>query len=218
MTLDRPVYGRGSEGGLELKRLPSATDQQSVISRRAFFRLSSEAAAKSCLVLTLPAILAACERAEQVRSDALALQVLTEEEFRALDAITARIIPTDETPGAREAGVAYFMDVVLADDRERELATLRAGLVDVRNRVRSAHGAESFAELSEADQDSVLRSIENEPLFGMLRYLTIAGMFALPEYGGSGTAAGYEMIGFDSRHAWLPPFGAYDVDANGGEQ
>jgi hypothetical protein len=35
------------------------------------------------------------------------------EDFRALDAFTAILIPTDETPGAREAHVAHFIDFVL---------------------------------------------------------------------------------------------------------
>ena len=35
---------------------------------------------------------------------------LTPEEARQVDAITVQIIPTDDTPGAREAGALYFVD------------------------------------------------------------------------------------------------------------
>lgn len=201
-----------------LKRRLTETETQSVISRRQFFRITSAAAGKSCLVLSLPAILAACDRAAQSRSESTGLQVLTDDEVVSLDAITARIIPTDGTPGAREAGVVYFIDTVLADDRETELNALRTGLAGLETSVRSNYGVDSIALLSESEQDEVLQGIQDQPLFGLLRYLTLAGMFALPEYGGNGTAAGHAMIGFDSRHAWLPPFGAYDVDANGGGQ
>lgn len=202
-----------------MSKLPlseSSLSKPSSISRRQFFALSAQAASKSCLVLSLPAILAACDQAEEVRSGNANLRVLTDEEVRVLDAITARIIPTDETPGAREAGVVYFMDTVLSDNRESELNGVRTGLAGLQTRLLSDYGVAEFYALSESDQDVVLRSIENDQLFGLLRYLTIAGMFALPEYGGTGPEAGYEMIGFDNRHAWLPPFGAYDASENGG--
>ena len=45
-----------------------------------------------------------------------------------------------------------------------------------------------------------------------MRYLTIAGMFALPEYGGNRENIGYQLIGFDDQHVWQPPFGFYDAD------
>ena len=191
---------------------------RSVVSRRQFFALTAQAAGKSCLVLSLPAILAACDRAQEVRSGNAALRVLTADEFAALDAISARLVPTDSTPGAREAGVVYFMDTVLADDRDTELQAMRAGLSELQEQVASSYGGADFQSLSAADQDAMLRQIENGQFFGLVRYLTIAGLFALPEYGGNGPDVGYEIIGFDNRHAWAPPFGAYDVDANGGEQ
>ncbi len=40
------------------------------------------------------------------------------EDFEALEAFTALLIPTDETPGAREAHCACFMDFVLAASTE----------------------------------------------------------------------------------------------------
>ena len=54
--------------------------------------------------------------------------------------------------------------------------------------------------------------IENTEFFSTLRYLTIAGMFSLPEYGGNRENIGYQLIGFDDRHFWQPPFGFYDAD------
>ncbi len=44
-----------------------------------------------------------------------------------------------------------------------------------------------------------------------LRYLSITGMFALPEYCGNRDLAGYRLIGFEDRHGWTPPFGYYDA-------
>src|SRR5258708_22399427 len=42
------------------------------------------------------------------------------EEFRMLDAFTAILIPTDDTPGAREAHVPHFIDFVLDAAAEHE--------------------------------------------------------------------------------------------------
>jgi len=196
----------------------SQASSETSLSRRQFFALTAQAASKSCLALSLPAILAACNQAEEARSTNAELRVLSADEFATLDAITARIIPTDSTPGAREAGVVYFIDTVLANDREAELQVLRAGLNGFATQISGSYGVSEFTALSETDQDAALREIENGELFGMIRYLTLAGMFALPEYGGTGPQAGYEMIGFDNRHAWAPPFGAYDAEDNSGGQ
>ena len=45
-----------------------------------------------------------------------------------------------------------------------------------------------------------------------LRYLTIAGMFALPEYGGNRNLVGDQLVGFDDHLGWTIPFGYYDAD------
>ena len=37
-------------------------------------------------------------------------------------------------------------------------------------------------------------------------------MFSLPEYGGNRDKVGYELIGFEDRHAWQSPYGYYDAD------
>ena len=45
-----------------------------------------------------------------------------------------------------------------------------------------------------------------------VRYLTLAGMFSLPEHGGNRDQIGWRLLGFENRHAWQPPFGFYDAD------
>ena len=41
--------------------------------------------------------------------------------------------------------------------------------------------------------------------------LTLAGLLALPSYGGNENKAGWKLVGFVDQHAWQPPFGHYDV-------
>ena len=186
------------------------------LSRRAFLATSLAAsttlARNSCIVLSLPMILTACEQARDARLGAAEFRTLTEVDANELAAIAARIIPTDETPGATEAGVVYFMDNVLGDDRAMELALIREGIRELQTAGALQFSAPYFYLLDNAQQDQLLSAIESTEFFGTVRFLTIAGMFALPEYGGSEDRIGNQLIGFEDRHAWAPPFGYYDAD------
>ena len=182
------------------------------LSRRAFLRSASSAAKSSIIVLGLPAILVSCERSKQAALNNEEFSVLSEEEAQEFHAIAARIIPTDETPGATEAGVIYFIDTVLGDNREEQHETLRIGLREMQVAVALQFDASYFHELEPEQQDQLLTEIEDTEFFGTMRFLTIAGMFSLPEYGGNRDKIGYQLIGFEDRHAWQPPYGAYDAD------
>ena len=185
---------------------------QKRLSRRAFLQSTGDAVRGSCIALTLPMMLAACNRANEARFNNEDFQTLNEEEALEFDAIAARIIPTDETPGATEAGVIYFFDNVLGDGREEELAQLRDGLRLFQTAAALTFGSAYFHRLEVEQQDQLLTEIENTEFFSTMRYLTIAGMFSLPEYGGNRENIGYQLIGFDDRHFWQPPFGFYDAD------
>lgn len=139
------------------------------------------------------------------------LGVLTPEQAEELEAVAARIIPTDDTPGAREAGVIWFIDAALAGFASGQRQLLVDGLDDLRRAVGAAHpGQTRFASLSGPQQDAVLRGLEQTPFFGTIRFATIAGMFALPKYGGNTDWIGWDLIGQDRAHEFAPPFGWYD--------
>jgi gluconate 2-dehydrogenase gamma chain len=186
--------------------------QKELLTRRAFFNSVTSTASKSFLVLSMPAILAACREAQRARLSGADFTTLTEEEANEFDAIAARILPTTSTPGAREAGVVYFMDNVLGDNREEELAQINEGLRELQTTAALEHDAAYFHVLDEAQQDQLLTSIANTDFFYTMRYLTIAGMFALPEYGGNRDFVGYQLIGFEDQRAWGSPYGFYDAD------
>jgi gluconate 2-dehydrogenase gamma chain len=76
----------------------------------------------------------------------------------------------------------------------------------------ATYGSASFSALAPEQQDALLVSIEDTEFFGTMRYMTIAGMFSLPEYGGNRDYAGWNLIGFEHKHVWEPPFGFYDAD------
>ncbi|MCH8176057.1 MAG: gluconate 2-dehydrogenase subunit 3 family protein [Proteobacteria bacterium] len=185
---------------------------QQRISRRAFLRTTGDVARGSCIALTLPMILAACNRATEARLNGEDFQTLSEEEAREFDAIAARIIPSDGTPGATEAGVIYFIDNVLGDGREEQHATLQEGLRQLQTAAVMNYDTAYFYLLEPSQQDQLLTDIEKSEFFTSIRYLTVAGMFSLPEYGGNRDNLGFDLIGFEDRHAWQPPFGHYDKD------
>jgi len=143
------------------------------------------------------------------------LRFLTPEEAKEVEAIAARIIPTDETPGAREAGVIWFIDGALATFGEESQQVVREALPALAIAVAKKHpGRARFSGLTEAEQDAFLHGYEKEPLFGILRFGTIAGMFTLPKYGGNKDWIGWELIGQERVFEYKPPFGWYDRPEN----
>ncbi len=183
------------------------------ISRRSFLKSTGVLAKGSFIVLTTPALLAACQRAEEnLSSSEPTFKTLNNIESKELRAIAARIIPTDETPGAEEAGVIYFIDAVLGDDREDEYARVRLALREIQAMSAVKFDAAYFSDMTAPQQDEVLTQMETTSFFATVRYLTIAGMFSLPEYGGNKDKIGYQLIGFNDAHAWAPPYGFYDAD------
>lgn len=113
---------------------------------------------------------------------------LTEAERRCVDALTARLIPSDDTgPGAREAGVAEFIDNQLAGSfgsgerwymkgpfadgldtqgyqGERTPAALYRDAIAALDAHCSGQFGKVFAELTEQEQDAILTQIEEDVL------------------------------------------------------
>lgn len=139
----------------------------------------------------------------------------TPAQAREVEAIAARIIPTDETPGSREAGVVYFMDRALTTFSSSDQKLFADGLADLERRVSRAHrGVASFASLAVDQQDVLLRRIEKTPFFDAVRFGTIAGMFAHPRHGGNRDYAGWKLLGRDPVFEYSAPFGWYDQPEN----
>jgi gluconate 2-dehydrogenase gamma chain len=179
--------------------------------RRAFLETSGTVLSGAWLSVHLPAIRAAATCARRAFARGAGFVVLTPDEARELDAVAARIIPTDDTPGAREAGVIYFIDQALATFAQSMLQPLRGGLADLRQAVHaSSPTAASFSALGADDQDAVLRTLEKSAFFGAVRFLTVAGMFGDPSHGGNRDEIGWKLLAFGGAHAYVPPFGYYD--------
>lgn len=181
-------------------------------SRRNFLKSGGSVVGTSWLAINMPLIVSASQTAAQNKASGDVYKHLSIEESVELDALVNQIIPPDETPGAAEIGVVYFIDVALGDFMSSAVPMLREGLADLQQKTRSAHpGVQRFSELAFEDQTKMLKSVEDTPMFGTLHFLTLCGMFCLPSYSGNYDEAGWDLIGFDHRHAWQPPFGYYDA-------
>lgn len=147
--------------------------------------------------------------------------VLSEEEWKLVEAITGRIIPTDEDPGAIEAGCVNFIDKALAYEEAELLPLYRTGLAAVRRLARQRFDR-SFGDLSPHRQDRLLADLEAgsvpdwppdqaspQDFFQILVVHTVIGLLADPSYGGNREYAGWRLIGYPGpRHE----FGGYTPD------
>jgi gluconate 2-dehydrogenase gamma chain len=181
--------------------------------RRQFLASSCYALGGAWLAVHLPAIEAAGAYARLAAAENRSFEVLTPREARAFAAFAERIFPTDDTPGAREAGVVHFADRALSSFGEPLLLSIRAGLADLEAKTKAKHRqATEFSSLTPRQQDGLIRAIEDSVFFGNGRLLTIMGMFADPSYGGNQDGVGWRLLGFEERGAYAPPFGYYDAE------
>jgi gluconate 2-dehydrogenase gamma chain len=191
--------------------------QQVGFSRRSFLRSLSGILGASGLALEWSDLEAAVHDARHAAEASQPAQAsfLTPEEAADVSAISAQIIPSDGTPGAREAGVVFFIDRALATFFAPIAQEFRAQLAEFQASCRASHPREAFATLSSEQQIELLRSVESTPFFVRMRWFTVLGMFAMPAYGGNRDGAGWKLLGFEDQHVFEPPFGHYDRDYPG---
>jgi gluconate 2-dehydrogenase gamma chain len=148
--------------------------------------------------------------------DGAKISFLSAAEAADVDAVAAHIVPTDDTPGAREAGAVSFIDRALATFFSQLAGDYRSQLADFQAGCRRRHpAAASFASLTSDQQIAYLKTVDETPFFNTTRLLTLLGMFSLPAYGGNRDGVGWKLIGFEDRHIFQPPFGYYDRDYPG---
>lgn len=150
--------------------------------------------------------------AEPGQSVRIPLRFFSETEALIVAAAASRIFPGDDSgPGAREAGVAIYIDRQLAGPWGRDhhrytqepfeenapaefgyqgKATPRDVYREGLRKLKNLHL------LQPEEQDAVLRQIEGSHFFSFLRRNTIEGMFCDPVHGGNIGMIGWQLIGF----------------------
>ncbi|MBV8571649.1 MAG: gluconate 2-dehydrogenase subunit 3 family protein [Acidobacteriaceae bacterium] len=151
-------------------------------------------------------------------SDVLAnprFETLDTESAAEIEAIAAQIIPSTGGPGAKEAGVIYFIDRALSTFAAEDREGYRTGLAAVQQKRKELFpNSTTIASLTDAQQIELVRSIENSSFFALLRTHTVLGFLSKPSYGGNRGKIGWRQIGFEDRMAWEPPFGYYDAEVS----
>lgn len=158
---------------------PDSLDPSSITRR--------EAIKRTALILGVaisPSILAGVMRAQTAAARASAKPVhLTAKQFETASAVAERILPRTDTPGALDVGVPAFIDLMVgvympADEKR----VFTAGLDEVESASHAAH-QRSFAQLSPAQQDAVLKRIaeasqsQEKTFFHQMKELTLLGYF-----------------------------------------
>jgi gluconate 2-dehydrogenase gamma chain len=133
---------------------------------------------------------------------------------RDVSALAAVIVPSDDGPGAAEAGAVYFIDRALKTFAADQRAVYHAGLADLNQRRKAMFPAsKSIADLPRPEQTELLRAIDKTDFFNLLRTHTILAWLGDPKYGGNRGEVGWKYIGFDDAGDFEPPFGYYDREA-----
>lgn len=121
-------------------------------------------------------------------------------EFRTIDLLTELIIPRDDTPGASDAGVSEFIDV-MAGHGEEELRPMRPGLQWLEARARATHGR-GFVDLTHDQQVMLLGDVARKngtgdddagrKFFLLIRRYTVMGYYT--------SRAGLEELDYPGLH------------------
>jgi gluconate 2-dehydrogenase gamma chain len=134
------------------------------------------------------------------------LENLTATEMDILDAIVARLIPSDANgPGAVEARATHYIDRALGGALASSRTAYTAGLAALDQYAKSSRGA-AFTQLSATDQDSVLIDVEtgaargftssSAAFFALVLSHTHQGTFGDPYYGGNANFVGWDLIAY----------------------
>jgi gluconate 2-dehydrogenase gamma chain len=186
------------------------------VSRRSFVA-SATGALAALAALDWAEVARAAEHAHAAAGDpSTALTTLSAAQAACVTAIAARIVPTDDLPGATEAGVVYFIDRGLGSFLGANREDFLKGLAEFEARVAAVQpDAGGFTALPAAAQDEFLKRIETTAFFGTLRLWTLCGLLASPAYGGNRDGVGWKLTGFEEAHRFESPFGYYDRDYPG---
>jgi len=172
-------------------------DKPMKLTRRRFIALSVLAAGGTCLL-------------NRCANPALSpWRFITVGESNLLDALVEQIIPTDEWPGARDAGVTNFIDNQLAGVYSRYQETYRRGLRVIQETCTTKF-QKRFEEFSFEEQTQFLKILEagkmegaqwengfDRYFFRLIRDHSMQGFYGSPRHGGNKNNISYKMMKLD---------------------
>lgn len=133
----------------------------------------------------------------------------TPEEASCIIAFCEQIIPSDESPGASDAGVIYYIDRQLSGVFHYDQEAYREGIKHLQTYCSLKHGS-IFEKLIGEEQTKVLLLLESNHLnetewaqgkpsvfFNLVRSHTMQGFYGSPIHGGNKDYVSFEMLKID---------------------
>jgi gluconate 2-dehydrogenase gamma chain len=136
-------------------------------------------------------------------------RIFTPEEALCIIAICEQIIPKDESPGATDAGVIYYIDKQLSGVFHYDQETYRNGIKNLQEYCTKKH-TKLFENLTFDEQTKLLIMLESNQLnetewqqgkpsdfFNLVRSHTMQGFYGSPIHGGNKNYMSFEMLKID---------------------
>src|SRR5581483_3769122 len=146
---------------------------------------------------------------EQPPATGTAHHTFTNEDYLVMSAAVDRILPRDQDPGAVDADVPKYVDLVLLTPELHQMRTdFLEGLQQLEKRAAGTYG-KSFTALTDEQKDALLTEFKNAKkgsgeaqFYENLLVLTLEGFLGDPQYGGNKDKAGWTLVGFGT---YVPP-------------
>jgi len=128
------------------------------------------------------------------------LETFSREEARIVEALCDQVIPADDSPGAKQAGVLYYIDRQLAGPLQRFQPAYHEGLSRLRDACHDRTGRD-FPDLPFPEQTKFLEDMETgheERLISFWRMVidhTMQGFYGSPAHGGNKNEVSWDMLG-----------------------
>lgn len=191
------------------------------ISRRGFLKAMGSGAA--LLLLKRVEGGASLSEAREVKATTSGRQFFNEHQWMTVEALTAQIIPTDDYPGAKEAGVVNYIDNALATVYSAQQEMYVLGIKGVDLSAKALFKKDRFIDLKSEDQIELLKAMDRDELpegiwsemsassflYDCLLVHTFEGFYGDPKYGGNRNYVGWALVGFpgpSQPRGYAPPF------------
>lgn len=129
-------------------------------------------------------VMSGCKTDPTVSMDAFKPKFLSVDQHRLLAEATERILPATDSPGAKDAKVSQFIDLMLKDVyKEEEQKDFITGLDALEADAKASHN-KAFADCAPKEMDALLTKAmqqEDASFFETLKQLTITGFFTSEE-------------------------------------
>jgi gluconate 2-dehydrogenase gamma chain len=134
----------------------------------------------------------------------------TQGEADCLIALCEQVIPADDTPGATDAGVIFYIDGTVMKYFPDQLTLYRGGIASLQSWCQAEHGG-TFESLASDIQVEIMKKMETPNSFpaeewsaispqGFLSMVirhTMQGFYGLPRHGGNKNMVSYRMLKLD---------------------